>query len=77
MTVFDRQSANFRAPYLLLVFKDPSKSLLRSNHYVQTNVNHLPLKYPQKQLQRTMGGSRADPITFITLVLEIHFKRRI
>ena len=30
-------------------------------HYVQTNVNYLPLKYPQNQVQRSIGGSHADP----------------
>ena len=35
-------------------------------HYVQTNVNYLPLKYPQNQVQQSMGGSHADPNTFIT-----------
>ena len=30
-------------------------------HYVQTNVNYLPLKYPQNQEQQSMGGSHADP----------------
>ena len=39
-------------------------------HYVQTNVNYLPLKYPQKQVQRSMGGSHADPNTFNTLLTE-------
>ena len=51
-------------------------------HYVQTNVNYLPLKYLQNQEQQSMGGSHADPNTFITLFfffffLKIHFKRTI
>ena len=43
-------------------------------HYVQTNVNYLPLKYPQKQVQRSMGGSHADPNTFNTLFFFFFFK---
>ena len=35
-------------------------------HYVQTKVNYLPLKYPQNQVQQSMGGSHEDPNTFIT-----------
>ena len=44
---------NGKLPYVLI-------------HYVQTNVNYLPLKYPQNQVQQSMGGSHADPNTFIT-----------
>ena len=36
-------------------------------HYVQTNVNYLPLTYPQNQVQQSMDGSHADPKTFIAL----------
>ena len=41
-------------------------------HYVQTNVNYLPLKYPQNQVQRNMGGSHADPNTFNILFFFFH-----
>ena len=46
-------------------------------YYVQTNVNYLPRKYSQNQVQRSIDGSHADPNTFITLFLKIHFKRTI
>ena len=47
-------------------------------HYVQTNVNYLPLKYPKNQVQQSMGGPHADPNTFITPpFFKIHFKRTI
>ena len=43
-------------------------------HYVQTSVNHLPLKYSQNQVQQSMGGSHADPNTFITLFFKDTFQ---